>query len=220
MVAGSASSDGAVVVASLANASHPGAHQLHFQLPDGALALLRLDLRYGLGWDVAPDRVAPVEIEWSGEMGARDTRSGMSVTVFNRGTRVLTRPTLDIEMPAGTELDEPTRDAFASLLAEPATIEGTTLHLVLRPIAPAGFTRIPVRARWSLAGSLRGLGVSFVDEAGPSTQGMHPTAILPSRAVEIADHGPEASVEHADATPAPRPPPPPPMPRPLAEVLR
>ncbi len=214
------SSDGPVVVASLTSASRPGAHELRFQLPDGALALLRLDLRYGLAWDVAPDRAAPVEIEWSGEIGARDTRSGMSVTVFNRGTRVLTRPTVDIEMPAGTELDEPTRDAFASLLAEPATVEGTTLHLVLRPIAPAGFTRIPVRARWSLAGNLRGLGVSFVDEAGPSVAGMHPTAILPSRAIEIADHGPEASVEHADATPAPRPPPPPPMPRPLAEVLR
>lgn len=216
------SSDGAVVVASLEGASRPGTHELHFQLPDGALALMRLDLRYGLPWDVAPDRAAPVEIEWSGETGARDTRSGLSVTVFNRGTRVLTRPTVDIEMPAGTELDEPTRDAMAALLAEPATIEGTTLHLVLRPIAPAGFVRIPVRARWSLAGSLRGLGVGFVDEAGPSVDGMHPTAILPSRAVDIADRGAEVSAERADATPTPEPPPPPPppMPRPLAEVLR
>ncbi len=213
-------SDQAVVVASLVGASRPGTHALHFQLPDGALALMRLDLRYGLPWDVAPDRTAPVEIEWSGETGARDTRSGLSVTVFNRGTRVLTRPTVDIEMPAGTELDEPTRDGIASLLAEPATIEGTTLHLVLRPIAPAGFTRIPVRARWSLAGTLRGLGVSFVDEAGPSVEGMHPTAILSSRAVEVVDRGPEVSSEHPDATPAPRPPPPPPMPRPLAEVVR
>lgn len=214
------SSDGAVVVASLTGASRPGAHVLHFQLPDGALALLRLDLRYGLPWDVAPEREAPVEIEWSGEVGARDTRSGLSVTVFNRGTRVLTRPTLDIEMPAGTELDEPTRDAFASLLAEPVTIEGTTLHLVLRPMAPAAVTRIPIRARWSLAGSLRGLGVSFVDEAGPSVDGMHPTATLVSRAVDIADHGPEASAQPADVAPEPQPPPPPPMPRPLSEVLR
>ncbi len=213
-------SDGAVVVASLTEASRPGAHELHFQLPDGALALMRLDLRYGLPWDVEPDRAAPVEIEWSGETGARDTRSGMSVTVFNRGTRVLTRPTIDIEMPAGTELDEPTREAFAALLAEPATIEGTTLHLVLRPMAPAAVTRIPVRARWSLAGSLRGLGVSFVDEAGPSVDGMHPTAILVSRTVEIADRGPEVTSQPADIAPEPQPPPPPPMPRPLAEVLR
>lgn len=216
------SSDGPAVVASLA-AQTPGAHTLHFQLAGGALALMRLDLRYGLPWDVAPDRAAPVEIEWSGQVGARDTRSGLSVTVFNRGTRVLTRPTVDIEMPAGTELDEPTRDAFASLLAEPATIEGTTLHLVLRPMAPAGFTRIPIRARWSLAGSLRGLGVAFVDEAGPSVEGMHPTAILPSRGVDIADRGAEASVEDPEASPEPAPPPPPPpipLPRPLAEVVR
>ena len=214
-------SDASVVVASLANASRPGAHVLHFQLPDGALALMRLDLRYGMPWDVAPARSAPIEIEWSGETGARDTRSGMSVTVQNRGTRVLTRPTVDIEMPAGTEFDEPTRDAMAALLAEPATVEGTTLHLVLRPIAPAGFTRIPVRARWALSGSLRGLGVSVVDEAGPSVDGLHPTAILASRVVEVADRGAEASVQRADASPAPTPPrPPPPILRPLAEVLR
>jgi hypothetical protein len=213
-------SDAEVVVGSIDGASAPGAHVLHFTLPDGALALLRLELRYGMPWDAAPDRTVPVEIEWSGETGARDTRSGMSVTVFNRSTRVLTRPTVDIEMPAGTELDEPTRDAMASLLAEPATMEGTTLHLVLRPIAPAGFMRIPVRARWSLAGSLRGLGVSFVDEAGPATDGMYGTAILPSRAIDIADRGPEVQVQEPDESAAPRPPPPPPMPRPLAEVLR
>jgi hypothetical protein len=215
------SSDGANVVASLATAARPGAHVLHFQLPDGALALMRLDLRYGMPWDVAPDRAAPVDIEWSGETGARDTRSGMSVTLRNRGTRVLTRPTLDIEMPAGTEFDEPTRDAMAALLAEPATVEGTTLHLVLRPIAPAGYVRIPVRARWALSGSLRGLGVSFVDEAGPSLDGLHPTAVLASRAVEVADRGAEASAQRPDASPPPTPPPPaPPILRPLAEDLR
>src|SRR6185369_2936017 len=122
-------------------------------------------------------------------------------TIRNRGTRVLMRPTVDIEMPAGTELDEPTRDAMAALLAEPATIEGTTLHLVLLPIAPAGFTRLPVRARWSLAGTLRGLGVSVVDEAGPARDGLRPTAILPSRAVEIPDHGGEAAAPTAESSP-------------------
>ncbi|MFO0684146.1 MAG: MG2 domain-containing protein [Sandaracinus sp.] len=209
-----------VATASLESASRPGAHVLRFALPAGALAMLRLDVRYGMPWDVEPDRPAPVEIEWSGTIGARDTRSGMSLTLQNRGTRVLTRPTVDIEMPAGTELDEPTRDAMSALLAEPPTIEGTTWHLVLRPIAPAGVTRIPVRARWALSGSLRGFGVSFVDEAGPSIEGLHPTAILASRGVEISDRGPEASAEPPSVAEVPRPPPPPPILRPLAEDVR
>ncbi len=209
-----------VATASLEGASRPGAHVLRFALPAGALAMLRLEVRYGMPWDVEPERPAPVEIEWSGTTGARDTRSGMSLTLQNRGTRVLSRPTVDIEMPAGTELDEPTRDAMSALLAEPPTIEGTTWHLVLRPIPPAGVTRIPVRARWSLAGSLRGLGVSFVDEAGPSIEGLHPTAVLPSRGVEIADRGPEASAEPPSVAEVPRPPPPPPILRPLAEDVR
>jgi hypothetical protein len=213
-------SEGGSVVASIDGAQRAGQHQLHFALPDGSLALLRLDVRYGMPWTVAPAREAPVEIAWSGETGARDTRAGLSVTITNHGTRVLGRPVVDIEMPAGTELDEPTRDALANLLTEPVQIEGTTMRLVLRPIAPAGYVRIPIRARWSLGGSLRGLGVSVVDESGPSSDGLRPTAILASRAVEITDRGPEAQVEHAESSPPPRPPPPPPMPRPLAEAVR
>lgn len=209
-----------VVVAMLDGATRPGSHTLTFDLPDGALALLRVDLRYGMPWDVAPLREAPISIEWTGETGARDTRSGLSVTVQNRGTRVLTHPIVEIEMPAGTELDEPTREALAGLLVSPASMEGTTLHLELRPMAPAGYVRIPIRARWAVSGSLRGLGVSVYDEAGPGASGLRPTAILPSRAVEIADHGPETTAEEPESSPPPRPPPPPPILRPLAEVVR
>ena len=99
-------------------------------------------------------------------------------------------------------------------------MEGTTLHLELHPIAPAGYIRIPIRARWALSGAMRGLGVSTYDEAGPRSEGVRATAILVSRAMEIADHGPEVDPEHAEASAPPRPPSPPPMPRPLAEVLR
>lgn len=211
---------GGVVLATLPDAARPGSHTLVFDLPDGALALLRLDVRYGMPWDVAPLREAPITIEWSGETGARDTRSGLSVTVQNRGTRVLTHPIVEIEMPAGTELDEPTREALAGLLVAAPSMEGTTLHLELRPMAPAGYVRLPIRARWAVSGTLRGLGVSVYDEAGPGASGLRATAILPSRAVEIADHGPEASPEEPESSAPPRPPPPPPILRPLAEVVR
>ena len=99
-------------------------------------------------------------------------------------------------------------------------MEGTTPHLELRPMAPAGYIRLPIRARWSVSGSLRGLGVSVYDEAGPGSDGVRPTALLPSRAVEIADHGPETVAEDAESSAPPRPPPPPPILRPLAEVVR
>ncbi|MEZ4338674.1 MAG: hypothetical protein R3B82_18810 [Sandaracinaceae bacterium] len=48
--------------------------------------------------------------------GARDTCSGLRLRVQNRGARILTRPIVEVELPRGSELDEPTRERLATLL--------------------------------------------------------------------------------------------------------
>jgi hypothetical protein len=128
---------------------------------------------------------------------------------------VLVRPVVEIQLPAGAELDEASREGLASLSGVAPSIEGNVLRLELRPMAPGASIRIPLRARWSLGGSFRALGVSVTDEASA----LGAAAVLASRAVEIADEGPEPSAEEAELPGAPTRLPPP-VARPLAEALR
>lgn len=203
-----------LVVAVLEGLGRPGAHTIDVQMGRGEVALAWLDVQYGLPWSVEPRREAPVDLEWTGEVGARDGRAGLLLSVRNRGARIMTRPTVEIEVPAGTELDEYTRDRLAELLAEPASQDGRTLRLVLRPLAPGGYVRVPLPLRWSLSGTLIGLGTTVWDDRGPSSVQDLPVQILPSRGVEIADRGEVPTQPDAEASPMPRPPPPPPI-RPL-----
>lgn len=199
----------------------PGEHTLVNGLSNGAIALLDVEARYAMPWTVPPARTAPIDVEWIGETGPREARSALALVLHNRGTRVLVRPIVEIQLPAGAELDEPTREGLASVTAAPAALEGNVLRLELRPLAPGAALTLPIRVRWSLGGTFRGLGVAVFDEAAGGS-GPPPAAVLPSRAVEIADTGPEPTPLDLDLPGPPEPVPPPivPMPRPLSEVLR
>jgi hypothetical protein len=202
--------------------SRPGTHRIVATLAEGAIALLEVHARYAVPWDVRPTNEARMSLEWTGEAGARETRSALSLRIRNRGTRVAVRPVVEIQMPAGTELDEATREGLASITAAPPAMEGNVLRLELLPLAPGASIRIPIRSRWSVGGSLRGLGVSAHDDAESRRGARRSYAVLPSRAVDLPDEGPEPVAEDAVIPGAPTPVPPPivPMPRPLAEGLR
>jgi hypothetical protein len=211
-----------VVTAVLDGIGRPGLHRVRVTSRPGTLVLAWLDLRYGLPWSVRPRREAQVELGWIGQAGARDGRSGLLLSIRNRGARILTRPVVEVELPAGAELDEETRDALEANLAEAAALDGRTLRLRLRPLAPGGYLRLPVPVRWAVGGTLIGLGASLWDDVGPEPLSVRPMQILPSTSVEIADRGAEPETPEVDASPPPRPPPPPPI-RPLgpiAEVIR
>jgi hypothetical protein len=214
-----------IVIATIPAIGRPGQHVVGLGLEQGVLALASLEVRYGLGWDRAPARPAPIELAWEGDTGARETRSALRLTIRNRGTRVLVRPVVEVQLPAGAELDEPTRDALSTRLAAPASVEGSTLRLELRALAPGGYVRLPVPARWSVGGTLRGLGASAWDDAQPTSGEDLSVAVLPSREVTIADRGEEPEAPESEASPPPRPPEPiplpiDPMPRALSEGIR
>lgn len=200
----------------------PGSHTILPHLPEGAIAVLETEVRYALPWAELGAVGARVEVEWTGDVGPRDARSGLSLSIHNRSARVLVRPVVEIQLPAGAELDETTREGLATATGAAPGIEGNVLRLELRPIAPGGRVRIPLRVRWALGGSLRGLGVSVTDEAVVATRaegGL--VAVLPPRSVEIADEGPEPRADDVDLSGPPRAVPPPisPLPRPLREAL-
>jgi hypothetical protein len=199
-----------VRVAVLEGLARPGRHVVRVENA-GAFALAFVDARYGRSWQSAPARALRVDVQIDGALGARDGRAGLVLTVRNREARVLGRPVVEIDLPAGTELDEPTREALMGAARGAPTQEGRTLRLPLRPLAPGGYVRIPLPLRWSVGGSLRGLGVSLVDETQAFVgEGGRATAILPSRAITIDDRGAEPETPEGEASPPPAPPPPPP----------
>ena len=201
--------EGEVSLATIEHLARPGTRSIRIALGEGSVALAHLALAYGMPWDVAPRRRAPIDIAIEGELGARETRAAIRLEIQNRGARILTRPIVELELPAGAELDEPTREALATHLRGDAHMEGRTLLLPLRPLAPGGFVRLPIPARWAVGGTLRGLGAVAYDAAGPERADILPVAVLPSRAIELADRGAEPEAPEAEASEPPTPLPPP-----------
>ncbi|MCB9595733.1 MAG: hypothetical protein H6719_23630 [Sandaracinaceae bacterium] len=197
--------EGGVIIARLPHVGAPGAHQVRVELPEGTVALAHFAVAYLLPWDLAPRRDALIEVTLDGERGARDTRAGLRLRVQNRGGRILTRPVVEVELPAGSELDEPTRERLASLLRGDAHMEGRTLILPLRPLAPAGWVVLPLPVRWALSGTLRGLGTVAYDELGPDRAEALPVSVLPSQGVELPDEGPEPQPPDPEASDPERP---------------
>jgi hypothetical protein len=202
--------DGGAAVAVLLTIAQPGTHHIEVRAAAGSVALAFIDARYGRPWDAPAARSAPIALGLSGAIGPRDGRAGLRLEVRNRGARVLSAPIAEVDLPAGAELDEATRERLGALTAAPPTLEGRTLRLRLRPIAPGGFARIPLPVRWATGGVLRGLGVTAFDDANPSSLEGPPVAVLPSRGVEVADRGTEPREVEGTASPEPEPPPPPP----------
>jgi hypothetical protein len=214
-------------VAVLETIARPGAHRVTVTAAPGSLALALLEVRYGLPWDARPARRAPIDLALDGETGPRDGRAGLALTVKNRGARVLSSPIVEVDLPAGAELDEPARERLTALTATAPALDGRTLRLRLRPLAPGGFVRVPLPVRFSTGGALRGLGVTAWDDASEAGLEGPPLGLLPSRTVTIADRGAVPAEARDAASPPPAPPPPPPPPpepiplpriRPLAPV--
>jgi len=204
-------------VATLEGLGTPGTHRIRISGTPLALALLQV--RYGRPWDAPPRRAARLALSIEGEVGPRDARAGLALTIRNQDPRIMTRPIVEIDLPAGTELDEPTREGLRALTIAEPTVEGRTLRLQMRPLAPGGYARLPLPLRWSVGGTLRGLGVSAYDEIAPQGEDLRPMAVLRSRAVAIEDEGEEPEPAEPEASPVPRPPEPEPRPLPLLERI-
>lgn len=204
-----------VLVATLEGLGRPGAHTIDVELPEGGVAWAELDLRYGRPWDAPEAHPLNVAISVEGPVGARDTRAGLSVLVRNQSPRAVRRPVLEIDLPAGVELDEPTRAAITRAANGAPTVESRTLRIPLRALAPGASARVPLPLRFSVGGALRGLGVSLVDDV-VGYDDARAYAVLPSRTLAVPDAGAEPPQAEAEATP---PPIPPPDPRPIVPLL-
>lgn len=208
-----------VRMAAVQGLGRPGTHHLAVELPEHGAAWIELDVRYGRPWTGAEARRSPVRVTLDGELGSRDTRAGLAITLRNEGARLIREPVVEVDLPAGAELDEPARRALAAMTRTVPTIEGRTLRLALRAMSPGARIRLPLGVRWTVAGTIRGLGVTAYDDA-PNVGGVVARAVLPSRAIALPDHGSEPIAPTAEVSePPPTPPPPTPIPLPMLRTL-
>ncbi|MFO0562109.1 MAG: alpha-2-macroglobulin family protein [Polyangiales bacterium] len=169
--------------------SMPGQHRVVVDVPRGTVLVAQAEGRYGRPWSVQPTVRGPLFATIEGEPGPRDTRAAYVLRVQNRSVRVLSNALIEVDVPSGAELDQDTRVALERRLAAPALLTGRTLALRLRALPPGGFVRVPLPLRWSVSGSISGLGIAAY--AGPEL-GAGVTVVAP-RVIEVADEGEEAA---------------------------
>jgi len=164
--------------------ARPGAHRVVVTTSRDVIVLARADIEVGVPWDVPPRARGPVTLTLDGALGARDTRAELLLEIRSRVPRLVAQPIIELDLPAGAELDEAARAALAMFTVRSPIVAGRTLTLRLRPLRPGGVVKLPIGLRWSVAGALRGLGVSAYASDSP-----HAATVLRSRAVVIREGG-------------------------------
>jgi len=164
--------------------ARPGAHRVIVTTSSDVIVLARVDIEVGVPWDVPPREHGPVTLTLDGELGERDTRAELLLEVRSRVPRLVAQLIIELDLPAGAELDEAARAALAMFTVRSPIVAGRTLTLRLRPLRPGGVVKLPIGLRWSVAGALRGLGVSAYASDSP-----HAATVLRSRAVVIREGG-------------------------------
>jgi hypothetical protein len=165
--------------------STPGVHRVRVEVPAGTVVLAQAEARYGRPWGASTSSRGALSMAIEGAQGVRDTQAGFVLRVQNRSAIMLARPWIEVDLPSGAELDQPARDALSRRLAGPPVITGRTLALRLRPLTPGGVARIALPLRWSVGGTLAGLGVAGY--SGPEINA--PVTVLAPRVLTVADEG-------------------------------
>jgi hypothetical protein len=166
----------------VAELGRPGQHRVEIEAPSGAVVHLRLRAEYGLPWNVLPppSERGPLAMSIEGETGVLDERAELRLVVRNVVPRLVASPVVELDLPAGAELDVRARERIEEQIAEPPDFSGRTLVLNLRPLCPGAEVSIDLPLRWSSAGRLRGLGAVGYAADRPGA-----VSILPSREVTI-----------------------------------
>lgn len=157
----------------------PGAHVLEVALDARALVSARATVTYGTPWPTEPVR-GPFALALEGDVGVLDGTSELALVVRNMTPRTIAVPVVEIDLPTGAELTASSRGAIASGAARGPDRSGDVLTVTLLPMPPGAVRRIPLPIRWSVGGTLVGLGV-----AAFSADREDRATILPPRSVTI-----------------------------------
>lgn len=158
----------------------PGAHRVDVDAGPHASVHASIDLSYAVPWDVPPEREGPYMLALEGDARGQDEVSAQTLVVTNRSPRWIASTVVEIALPTGAELTatalEEVRDHVRNATATP-----TLLRVTLHSLAPGAEARIPLPVRWSIAGTLDGIGV-----AAWATDREDAVSLLLPRPTEIA----------------------------------
>jgi hypothetical protein len=140
----------------------------------------RAVVTYGAPWPSAAVR-GPFAVALEGEIGALDATSELVLIVRNTTPRTVPVPVVEIDLPTGAELTAQARASIGARAARAPDRTGDVLTLTLTPLPPGAERRIPLPLRWSVGGTLVGLGVAAFGADRPDR-----ATILPPRPVTIA----------------------------------
>ncbi|HEY3356405.1 MAG TPA: alpha-2-macroglobulin family protein, partial [Polyangia bacterium] len=132
-----------------------------------------------------PLRVPRVETDPSREARNPRAAAALVLVVRNRSPRVIGAPVLEVSVPAGAEIDETARAALRQARALEQEATRGTLRLVLAALPPGGVRRVPLPLRWSVGGSLHGLGVVSYPDDRPEDVAVLAPRVLAITAAEV-----------------------------------
>ncbi|MBX3251714.1 MAG: hypothetical protein KF901_31340, partial [Myxococcales bacterium] len=192
-----------MAVSSLPEVEPGRAHEIVVRA--AAASALRVTVTADLRVPWAADPRGPLEVEWRDAEGrslfasadaplraAPDRPTHVVLHVRNRRPRVLSRPMVEIALPAGAELAAtPTHGGHS------ARADGGVLTVPLPALLPGRSAQIPLAIRWGTSGALEGLGVSAWSAERPDVR----TVIVP-RAVLV---GPDTAAPAAPRARGDRP---------------
>ncbi|GAB4110546.1 MAG: hypothetical protein OHK0013_46420 [Sandaracinaceae bacterium] len=159
--------------------AQPGAHRVEIALDGTALVAARATALFGAPWPSEPVR-GPFALALEGEIGALDDTAELELVVRNVTPRTLVTPIVEVDLPTGAELTAESRAAITARCARPPDRSGDVLTLTLAPMLPGAVRRIPLPLRWSVGGTLLGLGVAAYDREREER-----ASVLPPRAISI-----------------------------------
>jgi hypothetical protein len=162
--------------------ARPGRHRVEVIDPAGAVLLARATLRYGVPWERTPTTASGLALSLDELPAAQGARGGFTLVVRNRAPRLIAAPIVEVLLPAGAELDTEAARALAPALVADPELEGRTLRLQLRALPPGGAARLPLALRFTVTGTLHGLGVVARALDAPGR-----VSVLPPRALTLAD---------------------------------
>jgi hypothetical protein len=158
-----------------------GEHHIEIKGKGTDIIMLEASAKYTVDWNTLPIHVGPFAVRVDGRAGQVDDRSGLSLIVRNRIPRVIPDPVVEIELPAGAELNEEARQSLERWTVLDPQVSSGTLRLTLFPMRPREEIVIPLPWLWTTAGRFTGLGVTAWAADRPEA-----VTVLPPRTMEVS----------------------------------
>jgi sporulation-control protein spo0M len=137
----------------------PGSHRVLVRAEDDVPLRAVFEARFGVPWSTPVDREGPFAIAIEGEAHGQDQVAELELVVRNRSPRWIAQPIVELSLPTGAELTAAQVSALRSAARTVSLADGT-LTIRLRSLPPGAEGRVRLPIRWSVAGTLTGIGVA------------------------------------------------------------